>query len=303
MKSHLSTNAFAGRAGARPSGRFKRGLQSHHPSSIPSPLSPRLHAPSTSRRRSAFPRRSGMNAALRLRRATVRHAATAVRNAGAVHQRLIRRPRPGARTSVRGNVHPQPEVASIPGFRDAAPASVSIPPIQKLPNRSAYPRFCGLKSARRPMDCGGSTPLWIPLAWHCGVVSFYEPDDGAPACSRLRPMSVNNTTPVEIQSCGTSAANRPATCRRSGSWPQFAFNRGSFSLPMNRMPIVAHGWQSRPTDGKRGRNQIGIRGSALPSVGILRGSWPVSRSPHGIQSAVQPAQSITLALFINATLN
>ena len=45
-----------------------------------------------------------------------------------------------------------------------------------------------------------------------------EPDNGAPACSRLKPLYVNETTPVGIQSCGTAAANKPAASRRSGSW-------------------------------------------------------------------------------------
>ena len=286
-----------------------------------------------------------------------RRPAGALHNAGAIKQR------PGARTSVRRDVHPQPAVADFPESRDTAPASVTNPPIQILVSELVNPRFCGLKSALRPWTAVGRrwwpvrlgpepliwsffreapegksaqdkeidqrlgiasphpgsesasanhrrivTPAHLPVwprypkrrAWHGDVVSFYEPDNGAPACSRLKPLSVNNTTLVEIQSYGTTPANKPATGRRSGSWPQFASNRWRLSLPMNRMPIVAHGWQSRPTDGERDRNQIGIRGSALPSVGILRGSWPVSRSAHGIQSAVQPAHSITLALSTNA---
>ena len=33
----------------------------------------------------------------------------------------------------------------------------------------------------RPMECGGSTPPWIPPAWHDRIVFSHEPDDGAPA--------------------------------------------------------------------------------------------------------------------------
>ena len=132
--------------------------------------------------------------------------APAVHNAGAVQLR------PGARTSVRRNVHPQPEVASFPGFRDAAPASVSKPRKENCGSLSAFPRFCGLKSAllsagaiqqraartERPMDCGGSTPLWIPHAWHGGVVSCHEQKSG-------RPQKAQRTTKQKLASTSKPA--------------------------------------------------------------------------------------------------
>ena len=87
-----------------------------------------------------------------------------------------------------------------------------------------------------PMECGGSTPLWIPHAWHGGVVSFHEPgrpltpSDSTELVAGLSP--VGESVPDLSRRSSVEAEGRVRGI--SGSWPvsRSEWNR---ELPMNRM--------------------------------------------------------------------
>ena len=76
---------------------------------------------------------------------------------GFLKKRVTLRASKGARTSVRRNVRPQPEVTPQPYHPGLTPVRVSKPLIGNCGGRSAYPRFRGMKSALR---------LWSAVARH-----------------------------------------------------------------------------------------------------------------------------------------
>ncbi len=139
---------------------------------------------------------------------------------------------------------------------------------------SEYRLFTGLASWRM---CGA---LWRDSIPH--PLSLHEPDDGAPACSRLKPCM----STIRLRSKSNRAGQRERISRQHAGAP--------VHCPDSR-PIVG-GFPMNRRFPKTGNPE-----ALVPVTGTVdhpHALWSV----HRIQSAVEPAHSITLALFINAAL-